>query len=317
MQENIPSKQLHYRKGGPSLNKPGRLLSRALNKVLQNPYVLIAPAVILASLFSVYPILFAVKVSFMNWDVVTGEQSFAGLDNYRSIFADPDAIQVLKNTLIYAFFTVCFGLVFAVAIGILLQKSTFLTNLVQSVIFTPHIVSFVSVTIMWMWLLDPQMGIVNYLLKMLGFEPQLWMMGPKTSLLSIVIVSIWKGIGFSAMLVIAGLQGIPKYIYEAAKLDRSGRWSTLFRITIPLLSPTLFFMLITSTIGAFSSFDVVNLMTGGGPQGSSNLIVHWIYQIGFLKFQLGKAMAASVLFLILIGFISLMNFMFFSKKVHY
>ncbi|MCQ6562636.1 carbohydrate ABC transporter permease [Paenibacillus mendelii] len=317
MQENIPAKQLHDKKGGPTLMKPGRMLPRALNKVLQNPYVLIAPAVILVSIFSLYPILFAVKVSFMNWDVVTGEQSFAGFNNYRSIFADPDSMQVLKNTLIYAFFTVCFGLIFALMIGILLQKSTFLTNLVQSVIFTPHIVSFVSVTIMWMWLLDPQMGIVNYVLKMFGFEPQLWMMSPKTSLLSIMIVSIWKGLGFSAMIVIAGLQSIPSYIYEAAKLDRSGRWSTLFRITIPLLSPTLFFLLITSTIGAFSSFDVVNLMTGGGPQGSSNLIVHWIYQIGFLKFQLGKAMAASVLFLILIGFISLLNFMFFSKKVHY
>lgn len=152
---------------------------------------------------------------------------------------------------------------FAVLIGILLQKSTALNNFVQSIMFTPHIISFVSVTIMWMWLLDPQMGIVNYVLKMVGLEPLKWMMSPDTSLISIILVSIWKGLGFNAMIIIAGLQGIPQYIYEAAKLDNASKWTTMFRVTLPLLSPTLLFLFITSIIGSFSSFDIVNLMTKG------------------------------------------------------
>lgn len=292
-------------------------LQRSFNKVIQNPYVLIAPAIILVCLFSLYPLLFAVKVSFLNWDIVTDTQSFAGFNNYANIFNDPVFGKVLKNTLVYTVFTVVFGLVFAVLIGILLQKNTVMNNFVQSIMFTPHIISFVSVTIMWMWLLDPQMGIVNYLLKMVGLEPLKWMMSPDTSLLSIIMVSIWKGLGFNAMIIVAGLQSIPRYIYEAARLDNSGKWTTMFRITLPMLSPTLLFLLITSIIGSFSSFDIVNLMTKGGPQNSSNLFVHWIYQTGFLKFQLGKAMAGSILFIIIIGFISMANYLFFSKKVHY
>lgn len=294
-----------------------RYLQRIFNKIIRNPYILIAPAVILVCLFSIYPLLFAIKVSFLNWDIVTDTQSFVGFDNYANIFSDPVFGQVLKNTLVYTVATVVFGLVFAVLIGILLQKNTTLNNFVQSIMFTPHIISFVSVTIMWMWLLDPQMGIVNYVLKMVGLEPLKWMMSPDTSLLSIILVSIWKGLGFNAMIIIAGLQSIPGYIYEAAKLDNASKWTTMFRVTLPMLSPTLLFLLITSIIGSFSSFDIVNLMTKGGPQNSSNLFVHWIYQTGFLKFQLGKAMAGSILFLIVIGIISLANYLFFSKKVHY
>lgn len=292
-------------------------LSRMINRMMQNPYLLIAPAVVLVCLFSLYPILFTVAVSFMNWDVVTDAKAFVGFGNYMSIFRDPDFLLVLKNTLLYSFFSVGFGLFFALLIGILLQKNTVFNNVVQIVIFTPHIISFVSVTVMWMWLLDPQMGLVNYVLEWLGFEPKLWMMSPDTSLLSIIIVSIWKGLGYNSLIVIAGLQSIPAHIYEAAKLDKANRLVTLFQITIPLLSPTLFFLLITSIISSFSAFDVVNLMTGGGPQDSSNLLVHWIYQTGFLNFQLGKAMAASVLFLLIVGVISLLNYLFFSKKVHY
>ncbi|WP_054023801.1 carbohydrate ABC transporter permease [Bacillus sp. FJAT-28004] len=292
-------------------------IQQLFNGIIRNPYVLIAPAIILVCLFSIYPLLFSFKVSFLNWDIVTDTKSYVGFDNYTNILSDPLFAKVLKNTLIYTLFTVVFGLVFAVLIGILLQKNTVLDNFVQSIIFTPHIISFVSVTIMWMWLLDPQMGIINYVLKMVGLEPLKWMMSPDTSLLSIIIVSIWKGLGFNVMIIIAGLQSIPKYIYEAAKLDNSSKLNTMFRITLPMLSPTLLFLLITSIIGSFSSFDIVSLMTKGGPQNSSNLFVHWIYQTGFLKFQLGKAMAGSVLFLIIIGIISLANYLFFSKKVHY
>lgn len=285
--------------------------------LLRNPYVLIAPAVLLVFTFSIYPILFAVIVSFMKWDVVTGERSFIGWENYISTFRDPDFLLVFNNTVIFSFFSVTFGLFFALMIGILLNKNTTFHNVVQSVIFTPHIISFVSVAIMWMWLLDPQIGIVNYVLKQLGFPPLMWMMSADTSLLSIIIVSVWKGLGFNTMIVIAGLQSIPPSIYEAARLDKSKRLNTLIHITIPMLSPTLFFLFITTMISSFSSFDIVNLMTKGGPQDSSNLLVHWIYQTGFLNFHLGKAMAASVMFLLMIGAVSILNFKLFGGKVHY
>ncbi|AZN40567.1 sugar ABC transporter permease [Paenibacillus albus] len=288
-----------------------------VNRIIRNPYILIAPAIILVSVFSLYPILFAVRVSFMNWDTVLGTKENVGFDNYIHIFKDPVFWKVLKNTLIFAFFTVVIGIVMAFVIGIFLQKNRFSDNLVQSIIFTPNILSAVSVTVMWMWLMDPNVGIINYVLKWFGLPTLKWMMSPDTSLMSIIIVSIWKGLGYNVMIVIAGLQSIPRYIYEAAKLDRAGRWTTLFRITLPLLSPTLFFLLITSIISSFSAFDVVSLMTNGGPENSSNLIVYWIYQIGFLQFNIGKASAGSILFMIMVSIIAVINYVFFNKKVHY
>ncbi|WP_181909365.1 carbohydrate ABC transporter permease [Paenibacillus taihuensis] len=288
-----------------------------VNRIIRNPYILIAPAIILVSIFSLYPILFALRVSFMNWDTVLGTKEYVGFKNYIIIFKDPVFWKVLRNTLIFAFFTVVIGIVLAFVIGIFLRKNRLSDNLVQSVIFTPNILSAVSVTVMWMWLMDPNVGILNFVLKWLGLPTLKWMMSPDTSLMSIIIVSIWKGLGYNVMIVIAGLQSIPRYIYEAAKLDRAGRWTTLFRITLPLLSPTLFFLLITSIISSFSAFDVVSLMTNGGPENSSNLIVYWIYQIGFLQFNIGKASAGSILFMIMVGIIAVINYAFFNKKVHY
>lgn len=253
----------------------------------------------------------------MNWDTVLGTKEYVGFKNYIIIFKDPVFWKVLRNTLIFAFFTVVIGIVLAFVIGIFLRKNRLSDNLVQSVIFTPNILSAVSVTVMWMWLMDPNVGILNFVLKWLGLPTLKWMMSPDTSLMSIIIVSIWKGLGYNVMIVIAGLQSIPRYIYEAAKLDRAGRWTTLFRITLPLLSPTLFFLLITSIISSFSAFDVVSLMTNGGPENSSNLIVYWIYQIGFLQFNIGKASAGSILFMIMVGIIAVINYAFFNKKVHY
>ncbi|USK35165.1 sugar ABC transporter permease [Bacillus sp. F19] len=292
-------------------------LKYTVNSLAKNPYILIAPALLLALVFTFYPVFFAIYNSFFKWDIITGEKGFIGLQNYYSLFTDITFMIVIKNTFIYTLFTVVFGLIFSLLIGIFLNKKSPVVDAVQTVVFTPHIISFVSVSVLWMLLLDPQTGLVNFLLEKVGLEPQLWMMSEKTSLLSIIIVSIWKGLGYTVLMVIAGLQSIPREIYEAARLDKANSFKTLIHITIPLISPTLFFLFITSMIGSFSSFDIVNLMTEGGPNHSSNLLVHWIYETGFLNFRIGPAMAASVLFLIIIGFISFVNFKLFGKKVHY
>ncbi|WP_219836885.1 carbohydrate ABC transporter permease [Paenibacillus sp. R14(2021)] len=288
-----------------------------VNRILRNPYVLIAPAVILVCVFSLYPAFFAVRVSFINWDTVLGTKSFVGFKNYMNIFHDPVFWKVMRNTLYYSFFTVVIGIVLAFLLGIFFQENKWVDNLVQSIIFTPHILSSVSITVMWMWLMDPGRGILNFVLHEVGLPTLKWMMSPDTSLMSIIVVTIWKGLGYSVMIVIAGLQSIPGYIYEAAKLDNAGRWTRLFRITLPLLSPTLFFMFITATIASFSSFDIVSLMTKGGPENSTNLVVYWIYQIGFLQFNIGKASAGSVLFMLFVSIVAVANYYFFAKKVHY
>jgi sn-glycerol 3-phosphate transport system permease protein len=139
------------------------------------------------------------------------------------------------------------------------------------------------------------------------------MLSPDTSLMSIIIVNVWKTLGYNVLIVVSALQGIPVEIYEAARMDRSGRVKTFFYITLPMISPTFVFLVTTSIIQTFSAFDLVKLMTGGGPKNSSNLMVYWIYKTGFLNFQIGRAMAGAVVLLVFVGTISVLNFTLLSS----
>ena len=189
----------------------------------------------------------------------------------------------------------------AVLIAVFLNKRKAIYNFTQSVVFTPHIISFVSIATLWMFLMDPQFGILNEVLGLFGIQPLMWLLSEDTSLMSIIIVSIWKSLGYNVLIVMSGLQGIPENLYEAARLDRSGKVNSFFRITLPMLSPTFVFLITTTIISTFSTYDLIKLMTQGGPRNSSNLLVYWIYETGYLHFNVGKAMAGGVMLLLFIG----------------
>ena len=288
-----------------------------INPVFKSPYVLIAPAAVLSLIFSVFPVGYTFVNSFFYWDTMKDVKYFVGLKNYLNVFSDVSFRQALRNTLIYTFSTVIIGLALAILVAVFLFRNHWGYELTQAVVFTPHIVSYVSITMLWMWLMDPKAGLLNYILGLFGVAPLKWMISEDTSLLSIIIVAIWKQLGYSATIAIAGLKGIPAYIYEAVRLDKSTPVRTFFRITLPLLSPTLLFLLVTSIINSFCAFDIVYLMTQGGPRNSSNLLVHWVYQMGFQYFRTGESMAAGVVLLLIVIVISVLNYTVLNKKVHY
>lgn len=290
---------------------------RALNSILKCPYVLVAPAVIIALWLVVYPILYGAYVSFNDWDMFTGTMKWVGLKNYRYLFTNVDFLKSLGNTFVYMLVFVFGGLVLYLLLGIFLNKNTRVHNLVQTVIFTPHIISFVSVAVVFMWLMDPVRGLFNYVLELVGLPTSFWYMGTKSALGSVLFVAMWKGIGYGVLIVISGLRSIPEYVYEAARLDRSKKTTTFFRITIPLMSPTIFFLIVTTTVSSFCTFDIVKLMTQGGPDNASNLLAYYIYQQGFLFMHYGRAMAAAMILLVITGTLSLVNFLFVGKSVHY
>jgi sn-glycerol 3-phosphate transport system permease protein len=290
---------------------------RFINPLLRSPYALILPALILCVAFSIIPAIMAVRNSFFNVDYVTRTDAFVGAKNYLSIFRDGDFLQVMGNTVIFTVFTIIFAIPLAVLAAVFLNRNTFVHNFTQSVVFTPHIISFVSVATLWMFLMDPQFGLLNWIVGLFGIKPLQWMLSPDTSLMSIIIVNVWKTLGYNVLIVISALQGIPAEVYEAARMDRSGRVKTFFHITLPMISPTFVFLVTTSIIQTFSTFDLVKLMTGGGPKNSSNLMVYWIYKTGFLNFQIGRAMAGAVVLLVFVGTISVLNFTFMNKKAHY
>lgn len=280
-------------------------------------YLYVAPAVIGILLFVIYPILHTIYLSFQSGSLISPEFTFAGIDNYKSLLSNEDFIGALKNTAVYTVAMVGISISLSLVFAVWLNKQSFIHRFAQTVMFTPHLVSLVSIGVLFMWIMNPDYGFLNWILDSVGLPTSKWLASEKTALFSIILVGIWKTVGYNTLIFVAGLQGIPKYIYEAADLDNSGKLKTFFKVTLPLLSPTLFFLLITTTTSSFQVFDLVNVMTKGGPINSTNMLVYYIYEAGFRYFDIGVASAASVFLIILVGILTFAHFRLLAKKVHY
>lgn len=280
-------------------------------------YLYITPAIIGILLFVIYPIIHTIYLSFQSGSLISPEFTFAGLDNYKSLLNNDDFIGALKNTVIYTVSMVGISISLSLVFAVWLNQNSFMHRLAQTIMFTPHIVSLVSIGVLFMWIMNPDYGFLNWILDSVGLPTSKWLSSEKTALFSIILVGIWKTVGYNTLIFIAGLQSIPKYIYEAADLDNSGKLKTFFKVTLPLLSPTIFFLLITTTTSSFQVFDLVNVMTKGGPINSTNMLVYYIYEAGFRYFDIGQASAASVFLIILVGILTFAHFKLLAKKVHY
>ncbi|WP_035296303.1 carbohydrate ABC transporter permease [Brevibacillus thermoruber] len=282
------------------------------------PYLYIAPALLFFAVFFFFPIAYVIYLSFHDWSLLNLEEiEWVGLDNFAALWEDADFRQVLANTLLYTLATVGLGIVIAFFLALWLNRRARVYGLVQAAVFSPHIVSLVSVAMLWMWLMDPQYGLLNALLEFVGLPAYTWLTDTKSALVSLIVVSLWKGVGYNTVVFIAGLQSIPRDIYEAAALDRSPWWRTLVSITVPMLSPTLFFLLVINTISSFQVFDTIYIMTQGGPVNSTNMLVFYIYEQGMDFYNGGIASAASVVLLGMVGLLTLLHFRLMGKRVHY
>lgn len=281
------------------------------------PYMMVAPAITVFLLFFIYPIFYMTYLSLHSWNFVSPTKDFVGLQNFVELFQSSQFLQVVINSIMYMFLTVSFTIGIALLLALWLNKSGVIYGFVQAAIFSPHIIALVSVAMLWMWLMDPQYGLLNWLFNLLGLPKLEWLNHPSTSLISLVIVAVWKGVGFNTLVLIAGLQSIPKDIYEAAELDQSNRWRTFYKLTLPMLSPTLFFLIIINMISSFQVFETIDIMTRGGPINSTNTLVYYIYENGFRFFKIGYASAAGVVLLVIISILTMVYFKILSKKVHY
>jgi len=286
--------------------------------VTLRPYVYLLPAMLCFTLFFFYPIGYMIYLSFQDWSLLhLDAMEFVGLENFHSLLADQDFHQVVGNTVVFTVLTVLLGIGIAFFLALWLNRKEKLYSLIQGAIFSPHIISLVSVSMLWMWMMDPQYGLLNALLESVGLPPSAWLADTGTALFSLVLVSVWKVVGYNTLVFIAGLQSIPRDIYEAAALDRSPAWKTLVRITVPMLSPTLFFLLVVNTISSFQVFDTVYIMTQGGPVNSTNMLVFYIYEQGMDFYNGGIASAASVILLAMVGLMTMLHFLFLARRIHY
>ena len=283
---------------------------------LATGYAFLAPSFLLLLVFVLVPLAFSLYLSFHQWNVVSAAKPFVGLDNFRLLFHDRLFWRAFWNTALYTLHVPA-GMVLALGIAVLLKRDIRGVNVWRTIFFLPSISSFVAVAMVWRWMYHPEFGLANYTLRLMGLNPAGWLSDPSTALLSVMVVNIWLGLGYQMVIFHAGLTGIPEAFYESAVVDGAGSWQRFRYITLPLLRPTTFFVLITSVIGSFQVFTLVYVMTRGGPLGSTDVVVYHIYQNAYDYLKMGYASAmAWVLFLVILA-ITWLQFRFLGKKVSY
>lgn len=276
---------------------------------------LVAPSLVLFALVYVYPVVYSAWVSVYEWDLATPAR-YVGFRNYRELWS-VEFWEVISNTVVYSAGVVVLSQGLGLALAILLNNRTRLGALFQASIFSSYVVSWVAVSLLWIWLLDPQYGLVTYLLRLVGLPAVNWLGDHRIALWSLVLVTVWKTVGYPLVIYLAGLQAIPGDLYEAAALDGARGWQRFRHITWPLLTPTTLFLLITLTVASFQGFDIVRIMTQGGPVTATMIYVYYIYEQAFQYFKLGKASAAVVVFFTLIVALTLLQWLLFRRRLHY
>lgn len=277
------------------------------------------PALILIGIFNIYPIFKSLAMSFYeDYNIFTGEVGEYGLSNFIEIFNDPDFFTAIWNTFIFVLGVVPISIVVALVIAILLNRINVLSNFFRSVYFLPFVTSTVAISIVWNWLYHTRYGLINYFLGFLGLDPIAWLTDPNWALPALIIMSIWKGLGYNIILFLVGLNNIDKTYYQAARIDGARSWQQFKNITIPLLSP---YILLVSIIGVINSFkvftEVYSFFSGRpGPAGSALTMVFYIYEKFYTEYQYGIATAAGiVLFFIILIFTLLQRWI--SKRFIY
>jgi multiple sugar transport system permease protein len=291
-----------------------------------SPYIYILPALVLLIVFRLVPIVMSFIISFYEWSL-HGTGGFIGFSNYIKLVHDPEFWQSMLNTVWLVVLVVPASLVFSLLFAVLLNQIKALKGLFRTIYFMPFVTSMVAVSIVWKIIFNEQTGLANKFIGLVGINPQKWLAeargifdiffsgfgihlpgwaaGPSQALFAIVILTVWKGLGYNTIIYLAGLQNIAKDYYEAAEIDGAGKIKQFFKITLPLVSPTSFYVLMMTTIVTFQAFSQVYLMTGppaGGPLGTTNLIVYYIFNKGFDAQEMGYASAAAlVLFVVILG----------------
>jgi multiple sugar transport system permease protein len=264
------------------------------------------------------PLVMAVGLSLFDYDLLSPPR-FAGLSNFETAFGDPRLLIVYRNTLMYVVAWAVIDVVVAVALAVAINRPmhAVLRYLLRTAYFFPVLTSTASVALIWTFLLNSDLGIVNYYLSQLALPKVPWLTSSAWAIWSIVLMQVWKSVGFNFILFVAGLQNIPRHLYEAAALDGAGRWASFRHVTLPMLSSTTFFALVISMINGFQIFDSPFIMTQGGPGDASRTVVMYIYENGFRFFRMGYASTIAVTLFVVILALTLIQFRLSRNWVHY
>ena len=280
----------------------------------------VTPNLFFLVLFTYWPLWENIRLSLEKTDLLafSGANEFVGLENYRYIFENRVFQQVLRNTVIFIVACVGFTMLFGLLVALLLNQKLRARTFARAVVFAPTLLSGAAIGIVWAYIFDPRFGLLAQVLDWFWLPSPQWLNRPEWALPAVIIVYVWKNLGFAAVIFLAGLQAIPQDLYDAAKIDGANAWWRFKSVTIPMLSPISFFLFITSILATFQAFDIIQVMTQGGPAYGSTTLVYYVYDQSFGQgANFGRAAAAAIVLFLAMLVVTIVQIRFTEKKVHY
>ncbi len=275
------------------------------------------PNFVLFGLFTFWPMIENIRLSTQRWDMISPVRTSVGSANYRYLLENEAFHKVLVNTAYFTVAAVGLSLLLGLIIALLLNQPLKFRNGARAIVFAPTLLSGAAIGIVWSYIFDPRYGLMAQGLGWANISSPDWLNRPEWAMPAIIIVYVWKNLGFATVIFLAGLQAIPRDLYDAAKIDGANVWWRFWSVTIPMLSPIMFFLLITSILNTFQAFDIIRVMTQGGPVDSTNTLIYYVYEQGFVALNAGRSAAASIVMFGLMMIITLVQLRFTERQVHY
>lgn len=298
------------------MNAPRPLVSRQLRDYALFA-LFVAPNLLLLGVFVYKPLVEGVWLSFFTWDLISPDREWVGADNYVEYFGDSTSRYILRNTVVFTLGTVAGSMLLGLGLALLLNLQLAGRRFIRTVLFAPYVISGAAIGIVWLFIFDPRIGLLAAMLGRIGLPSPDWFNDPNWAMPMVIIAYIWKNLGYSVVVYLAGLQSIPADLYEAARVDGAGAWSRLRNVTLPLLSPVSLFLVVTNTLSSVQAFDMIRVMTQGGPLDATKTMNYQLYEEGFVRFHVGTASAIATLLFLLLLATTLLQLRTLERRVHY
>ena len=277
----------------------------------------VGPNLLLFGVFSYWPMIYNAYLSLVRWNMIAPTKTWVGIGNYAYLFGDRTFRLVLQNSLVFTVGAVGGSLLLGLATALLLNQRLRGRDAARAVLFAPTLLSGAAIGIVWVYVFDPRFGLLAQFLGFLNLASPNWLGDPFWALPAVIIVYVWKNVGFATVIYLAGLQAIPRDLYEAARVDGAGVWWRFRSVTLPMLSPITFFLVVTALLNSFQAFDIIRVMTEGGPVNATNTLIYYVYEQGFIAFNAGRAAAAAMVLFVVMLAITLFQLRVGEERVHY
>lgn len=280
-------------------------------------FLFILPAIIPLMVFWILPVVFSGVLSFTDWDMMSEKIRFMGLKNYTSLLRDPNFGRVLKNTLVFAVGSTVPTIFLGMMTALVMNGARKGTGIYRTIIFAPYITPMVAISVVWSWIFEPRVGILNFIMRLAGLPESQWLQSSRSAMVSVLIVTVWKSLGWTMIFYMEAIRKVPQNLLESAAIDGAGGFLRFVKITLPMISPTTFFLVIMSTISSLQAYDQIQVLTQGGPAGATRTLLYYYYQEAFQNFNTGKASAVAVILVIITVILSLAETRISKKTVFY